>query len=369
MKAGKTLTELAQEIERQAETKRDFIAQPANIEMRADRPVAGVAPYLHLANTGDFSVRPLAHAQIAEVLGIPKVYYDRMLKENPELLAKNVNTWLAQMAADPKSPGRMVRTLDGEVRAFLSDRYRPLENIDLAEAVLPMLMNMDLMVVSAEITERRLYIKAVDKSIERDIPAGYRMGDGSHVIFDTLVPAISISNSEVGFGALAVEAGVYTKGCTNLAMFGHNIRKYHTGAKAELSDDVYAILTDKTKRLTDAAVWSQVQDVVKAGFERARFDALVDKIAETNEQKIDASTLPQVVEVTGKRFGLSQGEQKSVLTNLIASGQLSRYGLFNAVTRAAEDVDDYDRATELERIGGRVIELGRNEWQEIAAAA
>jgi hypothetical protein len=33
----------------------------------------------------------------------------------------------------------MLRTLDGQVRAVLSDRYRRLDNFDLAESVLPIL--------------------------------------------------------------------------------------------------------------------------------------------------------------------------------------------------------------------------------------
>jgi len=34
-----------------------------------------------------------------------------------------------------KPERRMVRTLDGSTRAFLSDRYRPLDNFDLAHEV------------------------------------------------------------------------------------------------------------------------------------------------------------------------------------------------------------------------------------------
>ena len=36
----------------------------------------------------------------------------------------------------------MVRTLDGQVRAVLSDRYRRLDNYDLAENVLPILQQL-----------------------------------------------------------------------------------------------------------------------------------------------------------------------------------------------------------------------------------
>jgi len=46
---------------------------------------------------------------------------------------------------------------------------------------------------------------------------------------------------------------------------------------------------------------------------------------------------------------------------------LSAWGLANAVTRTAEDAADYNRATELEAAGGRVIELPAPDWMAIAA--
>ena len=41
-----------------------------------------------------------------------------------------------------------------------------------------------------------------------------------------------------------------------------------------------------------------------------------------------------------------------MLRHLIEGGDLSAYGLVNAVTHFAQDVDDYDRATEFEALGG-----------------
>lgn len=43
--------------------------------------------------------------------------------------------------------------------------------------------------------------------------------------------------------------------------------------------------------------------------------------------------------------------------HLVQGGDLSKWGLSNAVTRTAEDAADYDRCTELERIGWNVVDL------------
>jgi len=364
MKTGKSLTELAQEIERRSAAKKDFIAPVGRMEM----VVADGAPAIALAN-GDvkrFGVNRVAHDQIGSYAGIPRDYYKRMEAEDPQLLAQNVNRWLHdQGKAGDK---RLVRTLDGQVRALLSNKYRTLENEDLAEAILPTLMERDFMILSCEITETRMYIKAVSRDIERSIPTGHKMGDGTHTIFDCVAPAVTIGNSEVGYGSLYIESGIWTKACTNLASFGAKMRKYHTGSRAELSDEVYALLTDETKRTTDAAVFGQVRDVLRAAVTPAGFDATVKQLQEATKDRL-ADDVVEVIERTGKRFSLGEGERKGVLARLIEGGDLTRYGLHSAVTRYSADVEDYDRATELERIGGQIIDLPRNQWAEVLKAA
>ncbi len=362
MKSGLSLSQLAAEIERQSEAKRDFVAQPSHLSVVVNDDNT---PTLAVGDSIQQPMNEHAHGQFAEFLGVPKPYYDRMRAEKPALLAANAAAWLADMG--PKQ-SRLVRSLDGNVRAVLSNSYRPLENMDLAEAVLPALLKMDLLVLSSQITERRIYIKAVHKRIERDVPSGRRMGDGTHVFFDTMVPGIVISNSEVGSGRLMIEQSIYTRACTNLALVGTSFAKHHLGTRADVSESVYALLTDETKALTDASVWAQVRDVVSAAFDERVFRDMTDRVAETSTQKIEGDPV-KVVEVTAKQFGLSKTEGTSVLKHLIRGGDLTRYGLFNAVTRTAEDLADYDRATEFERLGGRIVELPKHDWERIAMAA
>ena len=56
-----------------------------------------------------------------------------------------------------------------------------------------------------------------------------------------------------------------------------------------------------------------------------------------------------------------------MLNHLIQGGDLSKFGLSNAVTRFSQDVESYDRASQLEQLGGEVIALPRSEWELIAA--
>jgi hypothetical protein len=371
MKSGRTLTQLALEIERQSRAKQDIIAPTDKMRMSdvdekfCAEEYKGQAVSLRVGDALEYRVNSIGHDQIGAHAGIPSKYYDRMLAEAPDLLATNVNRWFEKYPAP-----RLVRTMDGTVRAFLSDSYRPLENFDLAQAVFPVLADLSLEIMSCEVTERRLYIKAVDPRIKADVPTGKQMGDGSHCFFDTVSPAVIIANSEVGLGALSIDSGVFTRVCTNLATIaGGGMRRRHLGAKHDLGgNDVRHLLSDDTRRATDKAVWMQVRDVVKGAFEEARFQAHCDKLKGMTGQKIEGDPV-KVVDLSCRRLGITETEQPSVLRHLIEGGDLSRYGLFNAVTRTAQDLDSYDRASEFERLGGDIIELPANDWKELARAA
>lgn len=370
MKNGRSLMELAAEIERQAETKTDYVVGTNGLHAGVENGKL----VLEVKDRGTFGVNQVAHEQANEWAGIPARYANRMRAEAPQLLATNLNHWLDTDARKAKDAGekptaRMVRILDGQARAFLSASYRPLDYRQMAESVLPVLADAQLEVLSCEITERRLYLKAVDRRVLVDLPTGRRFGDGSHVFFDTLSPAIVISNSEVGCGALSIETAIYTKMCTNLAIAGQQtLRKYHLGARHELGEDISRLLSDDTRALNDRAVWATARDVVKAAFDELKFKALVDGLKPLTERLIEGD-VPKAVEVLGRKLTMTENERGSVLKHLISGGDLSQYGLFNAVTRTAEDLPEYDRATEFERMGGKVIDLAPSEWNQIAKAA
>ncbi len=362
MKSGLSLVELAAEIERRANAKKDLVVSTKNVAMRPTTD----SVELIVGDRECFNVNKVAHGQIAEHNEIPRRYYDKMLQEAPGLLANNVNEWFRKYPTP-----RLVRTLDGVNRAFLSDRYRPLENEDLAQATLPALGELGLDIHSCQITEQRLYIKAVDPKVQRELKAkGAAFGDSTHTIIRCLAPAITISNSEVGMGALSINTGVFDQWCSNLSTFSErSTRKYHVGAKHDLlGEEIYAMLSDETRRKTDSALWAQVGDVVRGAFDRARFDALCDKIAETQGHKIDGDPV-KVVKLTTSRLGLNEADGTSILRHLIEGGDLSRFGLYNAVTAASQEVDDYDKATAMERGGAQIIELAASEWKELANAA
>ena len=349
MKTGKTLVELATEIQRQAEGKRDFVTDTraltmtdeGSLELEVDTPLT-------------LNVTPHTHGQIAQRLGIPTPYYKRMQADAPHLLASNVNTWF-----ETKPERRMIRTLDDSARAFLSDRYRRIDHFELLETVLPLVgeMGEGVQIASTEITENRLYLKVINKRLELEVKKG-----------DVVQAGFVISNSEIGMGAVRIEPLIFRLVCLNgMIAQDYSQKRYHVGRAASADEDAYELFSDDTLRADDEAFMLKVRDTVRAAVDVTKFTTIVERMQTATEQRIEGSPI-KAVEVASKTFGLNQNESSGVLTHLIQGGDLSAYGLLNAITRTAQDVESYDRSTELESIGSKVLALPQSTWKEIALA-
>lgn len=355
MKNGRSLMELAQELERQRNAKRDYLLDTRNLEMGFVE--AGAYQMMMRNDSKNVStllvVGEIAHRQIGSALGIPAKYYDKMRAENPELLAQNVNSWFTMT---PQK--RMVRTLDGNARAFLSERYRRIDNAEIAEAVLPILAEMpDVRIESCEITESKMYLKAVNPRLTAEVVPG-----------DIVQSGILITNSEVGMGSMSIQPLVYRLVCTNgMVVNDARTRKYHVGRGNEAAED-YTLYSSETLAADDRALLLKVRDTVRAVVDQTRFERVVEMMREAKEAKITSTDIPQMVELAAADYGLNKAEGSGVLDHLIRGGDLSLYGLSNAITRAAQDVESYDRSTEMESIGYTVLGMSRSDWQRLNAA-
>ena len=152
MKQGRALPEVLTELQRQNQAKQDYIGAAEAFRLDEDGST------FRIGNDHSFGTTQLFHRQVASALGIPAKYYDMMQKQKPDLLADNVNAWFSD-----KGNSYMVRTLDygtGQVaRALLSDRYRRIDNLEIASTVLPLFAgNPDIQIISSEVTESKLYL-------------------------------------------------------------------------------------------------------------------------------------------------------------------------------------------------------------------
>jgi hypothetical protein len=250
----------------------------------------------------------------------------------------------------------MLRTLDGELRAFVSNGYRRLDNDQLVEMLLPVLGEMgEIEFKSCQITETRLYLKVVLPRLETEVKVGEPMQFG-----------IQIRNSEVGSGSLLIAPFTYVLSCKNGMTFEQfGTKKYHVGRRVEAEEETFAIFRDETVIADDRAFWMKAQDALRASCDEAVFQDIVARSKMAQGVRVEDPP-PTAVEKLGKKLALTEGEQASILTHLTEGGDLSAWGYANAITRAAQDVESYDRATELERYGGQVVE-DPNELLAVAA--
>jgi len=369
MKQGMILADMVAELDRQQEVKRDFVTDTRNMTLQTTvvNPAATgsdavkyTAPTLAL-KVGDeietLKITDHCHGQFAEKLKIPVKHYRRLLADHPDLLSYELNTLLSR---EPKK--NMLRTLDGSARAFMSDRYRPLDNYDLIRSVYPVLKEVqDLQILSCNVTETKMYLKAVFPRVEGELEVG-----------DIVQSGIVITNSEVGASALSIRPLLYRLWCKNGCSTDiGGQRRTHLGKRAADSDHAYEIYTDETLSQDDKAFWMKVNDTVRALTDRDGFLNLLGRMNETKLNLIEGDA-EAAIEITRKKFGYSEELGKSLLQQLLIDSNkngLSQFGVSSAITRVSQDVDDYDLASKMERDGGKVIELPTNQWREIALAA
>lgn len=358
MKQGKSLTELAQELENIKANAKDFLVPTSKLEMSD----TGAINFTN-GKTHSFTPNDYAHGQVASYSGVPKAYYDKLLKEKPELLAKNVNHGFHRQDEVGGRGGaaetRMIRTYGNNVRAMLSSSYRRLDSYDMCQAVLPVLLEKQFEVVSSEITDTRLYIKALTPKVQTEIKKG-----------DVVQYGLVISNSDVGAGSVRVEPLVYRLVCQNGLISNTAMRKFHVG-KNMAGDDIMELMSQDTLSLTDKAFWAQVHDLVIASMKPQMFEAQVNRLREAAEIKILNFDLPEVVELSMKAVGVSGEHTKYNIINYLANGAdgagLTKWGLINGFTFAAQNENvSYDQSIDLERSASKILDLNATQWKRIA---
>ncbi len=362
MKEGKTVQELAKTLENIKETSRDFVVPTSKLEAAS----TGTSVSLGFENgeTRAFEMNNYTSGQVAGFTGIPTQYFRRIESENPSLLADNINHGLRVMEKD--KPKRMLRTYtDGGIpflRGFMSDKFFRLDNFDMFETVYPIFEKHGLSIVSSELTDRKMYLKVLSPSLKTDLTkAG-----------DTVQFGMVISNSDVGAGSARVEPLLYRLICKNGVISNAALTKYHIGKSASESA-AYELYSDATKNMDAKAFFMKVVDLIEGSLRKDVFEAEVEKIKRAMGDEIDPKAdMEKVIELSMKTTGISgEGKKRSILSAL-ASGNdgagCTRWGMVNSFTRVAQDEGiSYEESIELERAGGKILELSPTSWKHIAS--
>lgn len=356
MKAGTTMEELAAEIMRQKECKTDYIVHAHRLYMEP----CGESLVLHvLDNSGIDRIEPLdigdyAHRQIGAYLNIPAKYYSRMLDEYPKLLTENVNGWFSRADAH-----RMLRVLDGRMRAFVSNRYLRIDHHEVSCAVFPILGEIpDVQFLSCQMTESRMYIKLAHPGLQQSVGPDL-----------TIQSALLISNSEIGAGSVNIQPMIYCPE-KDLGMIVQTAtaRRNHSGPVYS-ADTMFQIRPEQYTLTEGSPFLMKIRQTIYEAFDENRFLQLMEQIRNARAAPINADDIPGVVRAVCGEFHVTETEQDGVLLSLTQSGEMNRYGLANAVSQYGQQVESYDRATELEGIGFGILSISDSHWNHLNSAA
>jgi hypothetical protein len=150
-----TLERLAGEVLRQANTKRDLVVPSSSLTVSDGN---GGKMFVSVGSEDKMKMTNLATSQLGSRLGIPNSYINTLKAKSTELLTYNMN-YLANMT----DKNFMVRSLDDKARAFMSDRYKRIDNAPVFEMAWKAIEEADTEVnlASCDVTENRMYLKIV----------------------------------------------------------------------------------------------------------------------------------------------------------------------------------------------------------------
>jgi hypothetical protein len=329
---------------------------------------------------------------VSQKLQIPLPYVRRMRQERPDLYDLNVNGWLHGGGRLEDRDGATVNEFSGDLRkflvrafrgddgcngiarAFLSDSYKMMDNLDALMAALDGVREAGVTIQfdGCDLTERRMTVKIVAPEIAALAPTlleGYRspfggiedvralaasegMGyapGGEPIVFAGFV----LSNSETGGGAFTLTPRLVIKVCKNGLMVTKDaLRAVHLGGKME--EGVIQWSGDTMKKTADL-ITAKTRDAVKTFLDQE----YMEKTIRGMEQKagVPVEDPVKTVQAVGKKLAFSEDQIKGVLDHFVRGGQMNAAGVMNAVTSYAQVVEDADVAYEMEAQGLRALEL------------
>ena len=362
-----TLADLAAMLRDEQARKADIVAPAAAIRACDGHLVIGgtdpvLSPDGVTMTTGAYVPTEVCDQGLADKLGIPAAYLRRLRLERPGLYDANVNGWLA---GDPRK--FLIRCLRpatgtglGAARAFLSDGYRRIDNVDVLMAALDGVRaaGLPVEVDGCDLTERRMYVRVVCEQVRVLAPAllaGYRSpftgaaGADNPVVFAGFV----ISNSETGCGAFTLTPRLIVQVCRNgLTITRDAVRAVHLG---ERLDEGVVTWSGNTLDKTLALITAKTADAVTTFLDPGYAERVVGTVtAQAGRPLADPQ---EAVAVVSQRLRFTDAQQADILGHFIRGGDLTAGGILHAVTSAAQTQADADTAHDMEAAGLRALEI------------
>ena len=323
-KIGEQFDQLFDRIERDDQSKADIMVDLKQLKMEKNGG-------LKLLGTGepDFEMTDYALSQIFSKLNIPVSYGKRLMIERPDLVADQFNYWV-QVEKNRTLLVRYREQLAGRsVRAFLSDKYAPLDNQDVGEILKAVFDTVHMDLTDYHLDDQRLHVRMTFPDMSDDVGVDK---DGEE---DKLKIGVDIVNSEVGASSMTVTPLIWRLICSNgLRAWkedGETFRQRHIHVKPE-----------ELLNRTIEAIGSSVN----------RGGEMFEDFKKT--RSIYVGEPLTVIEKLSKKELYGKELIDAVKGNFEIEPEHNVFGLINAYTRTARALPN-DRRLEMEKLAGRLM--------------
>ncbi len=312
----------------------------------------------------------------------------RFLREAAKQSPGPICDYLSAVMRDHRAR-RFVRVLDGRVRAFLSDRYRVIESLDVVAAVLKGAQDQPVRVLEASVSDSHVRIKLVCPSVWDAVaegpagahawvrpengggpaarasaawlrqvgidPAGLELQGGDTTVW----PVTTVANSDTGHGGFTASVGILQAICFNLATIEQALAHVHLGERMETG-----IFTAETVSAEARTIALKARDVIAVAFDSVKFRALVQRIRAADKVAVtgSATAMANVISLGGA----FNERDLDDLVRAFGQERSTIYGVGQAVARLAQHTNDPEVAAEREALAGAIL-TGKHTKAVLAA--
>lgn len=291
-----------------------------------------------------FGLHDHAQGQIADKLGVPPAYLKSLIggKEWQKDLAITI---MKDHSANTTRERVLVRTVENEVRGFLSDKYRRLNSMDIFVAFLMGAQQIGSVLVDAHSGETKGFLEVINpKIVEFDTPLNGR---------NYACIGARIRNSDFGDGALEVYLFALMVKCMNGLVGQTMLKEFHLGGR--IPENI--AISDDTYRKDTAAKAALVGDVMKQLAAPDVTNGLIQRIQ--GAAAVEINIVKEVEKLP--KLGLTMGEADAVGRVLMENdpnnglqGGPTLWKLVNGLTAVARESKP-ERKRELEQIAGDML--------------
>lgn len=319
----------------QSELPKDQIAPVRSVNFFPHNGGIGVEVGDNVLTPSDFAL-----GQMAEKAGVPTAYLRELGAAGaPDWKIDLASTILVKHYSNVNGQRVLARSVKGQLRGWLSDKYRRLDSRPLVEVLAAEAQALGAVPVDGTATETRYALKVIHPEVIEVVPGEF------------LALGCEWSNSDYGNGTHSLRAFALRVACLNGMTRENLLREVHLGGR--LAENIE--FSDKTYRLDTQTSVSALRDVVRGALGPKAVENLVATIQGAAQKDFTLGQLKQTVRNLGKSDAkaIVDAYSSEDVINLPAGDTAWRAS--NAISWVARNTKDPEKRLDLERLAGQVV--------------